>query len=53
MADYAASKGCTVTPTSWVIQHLQEIPSLILVKEKAAEVFKHHKKAVQAVIKLG
>ena len=54
MANFAASKGCTVTPTSWVIQHLQEIPDLDpFVKEKAAEVFKHHRNAVQMAHKAG
>mgnify|MGYP001480621637 CR=1 FL=1 len=54
MAELAAKNNCTVTPTSWVIQHLQEMPNLTdFVKQKAAEVFKHHKVAVQAAHKAG
>ncbi|MDC0255946.1 amidohydrolase family protein [Bacteriovoracales bacterium] len=54
MAELAAKNNCTVTPTSWVIQHLQEMPNLTdFVKQKAAEVFKHHKLAVQAAHKVG
>jgi imidazolonepropionase-like amidohydrolase len=54
MAELAFKNNCTVTPTSWVIQHLQEIPNLDpFVKQKAAEVFKQHKLAVQAAHKAG
>ena len=48
LVERAAEKGCTVTPTSWVVRHLCQSEGLDpFVMEKARKVAEHHDRAVQ------
>lgn len=50
LAEKAYKKGCTVTPTSWIINKLMEIEELsTFVKEKVQKAAEAHAKAVRLV----